>query len=148
MALYTHRQPPLPLRSRDSGHADSYDMGEDCTRDLDFQQLICHSLCGFGPNRWRLESLTATMRFPFDLAALAVFIPPFARRRNPFITPQCRHSLQFLLICSSSSIFFKTHACSIEFHSIGPFKWQQVDVFCTFMGVWVCVGGGIFSVSF
>lgn len=35
--------PPPPLHSRDSGHTDSYDMGEDCTRDLDFQQLIRHS---------------------------------------------------------------------------------------------------------
>lgn len=76
--------------------SDSYDMGEDCTRDLDLQQLIRHSpgvlvSTGGGSKVRRL-----TMRFPFDLAALAVFIPPFARQRNPFITRQHRHSPVFI----------------------------------------------------
>lgn len=63
-----------------------------------------------------------TMRFPFDLAALAaraVFIMPFARRRNPSITPQRRHPLVFIdLQFFLFSLFFQgSHVqYEISFH--------------------------------
>lgn len=73
------------------------------------------------------------MRFPFDLAALAaraVFITPFARRRNPSITPQRRRPLVFidLRFFFFSLFFFKAHVCSMKFHSIGLCTWRHVDV--------------------
>lgn len=69
-----------------------------------------------------------TMRFSFDLAALARSRRLYHAIRSP--AEPLYHAAAFLLICSSSSFlsFFKAHMCSMEFHSIGLCTWQHVDV--------------------